>query len=288
MRIKLILTAAVAALMCLAPASALAHGGSTTKPEYYVALGDSLSRGDQPTATGKTINTNDGYTNDIYAVESKKIKDLAYKDLGCPGETTTTMIKGGICKYAAGSQLKAAKQFLDAHKGHIAFVTIDIGANDVDNCITSMGINTTCIAEGEASIEKNVPKIAATLRKATGAKVPIAGMNYYDPFLAAWFDGSSGQAEAGESQLLAKSVNKDIASGYTSNGVKEVADVADAFHTYESLSDTENYQGNPVPVAVVKICKLTWMCAPSPIGPNIHADAAGYRVIAGVFEEKKL
>jgi hypothetical protein len=26
------------------------------------------------------------------------------------------------------------------------------------------------------------------------------------------------------------------------------------------------------------------MCAPAPVGPNIHANAAGYRVIATAFE----
>jgi len=26
------------------------------------------------------------------------------------------------------------------------------------------------------------------------------------------------------------------------------------------------------------------MCAPSPVGPNIHANATGYRVIARAFE----
>lgn len=289
MRIKLILAAVVAAVMCLAPAAALAHGQTTSKREYYLALGDSLARGDQPNSKGKTVNTDKGYTNDIYAVEKKKVKDLAYKDLGCPGETTKTMIKGGICKYSAGSQLKAAEQFLRQHKGHVAFVTIDIGANDVDNCVKKSGkINTACLAKGEAAIKKNVPKIAAALRKAAGAKTRIVGMNYYDPFLAEWFKGTSGQSEASLSQGLAKTVNKDISNGYTSNGVKEIANVASAFHTYEPFTKTETYHKEKVPVAVVEICKLTWMCAAKPKGPNIHANTNGYRVIAGVFEDKKL
>ena len=25
---------------------------------------------------------------------------------------------------------------------------------------------------------------------------------------------------------------------------------------------------------------VTWMCAPAPVGPNIHANAAGYQVMA--------
>ena len=35
-----------------------------------------------------------------------------------------------------------------------------------------------------------------------------------------------------------------------------------------------------VPRNVARICQWTWECAPPPRGPNQHANAAGYRVIA--------
>jgi len=38
-----------------------------------------------------------------------------------------------------------------------------------------------------------------------------------------------------------------------------------------------------VPINVAKICMWTWVCAPPPLGPDNHANAAGYAVIAGVF-----
>jgi lysophospholipase L1-like esterase len=196
------------------------------------------------------------------------------------------MMKGGICRYAAGSQLKAAVKFLRAHKGQVALVTIDIGANDVDNCVTSSGFNLKCLAKGEASIKKNVPKIAGALRAAAGPKVPIFGMTYYDPFLADWFNGTNGQQEAEASQGLAKAVNGEITKAYKSKQVR-VAFVAAAFHTYKPFTDTTNLHWRKVPVAVAEICKLTWMCAPAPRGPNIHANAAGYAEIAAVFENKK-
>src|SRR5581483_583858 len=109
--------------------------------EYYVALGGSLSRGSQPDKQGKSRPTNRGYTNDLYAAEKPKFKNLQLIELGCPGETTVTMIKGGTCKYAAGSQLAAAVQFLHAHKGHIAFITLDIGANDISPCFSPTHID---------------------------------------------------------------------------------------------------------------------------------------------------
>jgi lysophospholipase L1-like esterase len=285
MRTRLILAAAVAALMCLAPASALAQGRSTGTTQYYLALGDSLSRGGQPNASGTLVPTNKGYANDLKRNEKGKINGLTLKQLGCIGETTTTMIKGGICTYTAGSQLKQAVQFLQSHKGHIAFVTIDIGANDVNNCVSGTTVDLACVAAGEASIQKNVPKIAAALRNAAGSTVPIIGMTYYDPFLAAWFEGPSGQALAVESQLLAKSVNNELISAYRSANVK-VAPVARAFLTSKPLTDTTLLNGQQVPVAVAAICQLTWMCAPSPQGPNIHANPAGYSLIAMAFAGK--
>ena len=39
--------------------------------------------------------------------------------------------KHSPCHYAAGSQLDAAVAFLEAHPGQVAFITIDIGANDL-------------------------------------------------------------------------------------------------------------------------------------------------------------
>jgi len=35
------------------------------------------------------------------------------------------------CGFPPGSQLAQAEEFLRAHRGEIAFVTIDVGANDV-------------------------------------------------------------------------------------------------------------------------------------------------------------
>ena len=38
-----------------------------------------------------------------------------------------------------------------------------------------------------------------------------------------------------------------------------------------------------VPLNVARICQWTWVCAPPPLGPNNHANAAGYGVIAATF-----
>jgi lysophospholipase L1-like esterase len=284
MRRILVAVTAAALLACLAPLSAVA----ATRPanngrEYYLALGDSLAQGAQPNASGVTVPTDQGYANDLYAQEQSRFKHLRLVDLGCLGETTTTMISGGICSYPKGSQLSQAVAFLHAHKGKVAFVTIDIGANDVDGCVTGTTVNSVCLGQGVMDIEKNLPMIAAALRKAAAPNVPIIGMTYYDPFLAAWFEGPSGQTLAAVSQALARAlINKDIANAYRSANV-EVANVAGAFQTYVPLSKTTTFHGQQVPLAVVQICNLTWMCAPPPQGPNVHANAAGYSKIAEAF-----
>ena len=41
-----------------------------------------------------------------------------------------------------------------------------------------------------------------------------------------------------------------------------------------------------VPLNVARICMWTWVCAPAPLGPDNHANADGYRVIAGAFAAK--
>src|SRR5947209_4947451 len=95
MRPKLLALLSAGALMCLAPASAFAARLAHPLPSYYVALGDSLARGAQPNAAGTTLPTNDGYANFLFSTEKSQSKKLKLEELGCPGETTTSMLSGG-------------------------------------------------------------------------------------------------------------------------------------------------------------------------------------------------
>ena len=131
------------------------------------------------------------------------------------------------------------------------------------------------------------------LRAAAGPTVPIYAMNYYDPYLAAWLTGPSGQTLARESVCLTTGYGHPtycpfptgfdgLLDGiYALFGVP-VADVASAFHT-------NNFTTIPfigLPVNVLLICAWTWMCAPPPVGPNVHANDIGYWVVAGTFARK--
>jgi lysophospholipase L1-like esterase len=278
MKLKSALPLSACALACLASASATAK---TPTPSYYVSLGDSLARGAQPNAAGATVPTNQGYADFLYATEKSKVKGLKLIKLGCLGESTTTIINGGICSYARGSQLRTALKFIVTHK--IALVTLDIGANDVDFCAKGNAVNLPCITKGVRTITTNVPKIVRALRAAAGPRVEIAGMTYYDPFLANFLTGQTGQQVAQLSVSLADGVNRTLTAAFRAQRLR-VADLGAAFKTDAPFSQTATLPGvGMVPAAVASICTLTWMCAPPPQGPNIHANATGYKSIARAF-----
>ena len=262
------------------------------RARYYLSLGDSLAQGMQPDAAGLTLNTDQGYADQLYAIEKRKIPGLQLVKLGCGGETTTSFLTGQGnagdafllgCAPAGGSQMVAAERFLrqHRHRGEVALVTLDIGANDIDGCEAEDAIDTTCVIRGAAHISANLPVIMRRLRRAAPG-TPMAAMTLYNPFLELYLT-PGGQAEAIASDEYAHNVNAGLARLYRAGGFR-VAHVDVAFHTYDISAKTSLAgQPQPVPVAVAEVCRLTWMCAPAPVGPNIHANKAGYGLIAQAF-----
>jgi len=278
--------AVVAAIALAAPASACAG-------RYYLSLGDSLAQGMQPNASGLTVNTDQGYADQLYTIERARIPGLKLVKLGCGGETTTSFLTGRGnradafllgCHPAGGSQMAAAERFLRAHRrpGEVAFVTLDIGANDVDGCQRGTEINTDCVLGGVERVATNLPKILRRLHRAASPGTRLAAMTLYDPFLQLYL-APDGREEALTSVGYARNVNQGLEQLYRAAGFR-VAHVDRAFRTYDTSHTTALAgQAGPVPVAVAEVCRLTWMCAPAPVGPNIHADQAGYHVIAEAF-----
>jgi len=256
--------------------------------DYYLALGDSLAWGYQPDSTGAGVRSGHGYADDLASyLRTHGDRQLKYVNLSCPGETTGTMLDGG-CPDLAGSgqkytvQVDAATAFLRAHPHSRILVTLDIGANNVDGCLSGGSLNTTCVTQGVGAAGTQVPQLLAQLKKAAGPRVSFVGMNYYDPFLAEWMTGAAGQALAQASVTLSTTFNGVLGAAYAAYGVP-VADVATAFKTTD-FTDTVPLDGTSVPVNVANICTLTWMCAPAPVGPNIHANNTGYALMAKAFE----
>jgi len=314
--------------------AAVASSGKTHTPPapkpYYLALGDSLSVGWQ--APGQE--TSQGYANDLFKVYKKEIPKLLLQELGCPGETTGTMINGscdGGTVYSDGNQLAQAEAFIATNK--VAMITIDIGANDVDGCAgyieaknsvtglpdpdaltditncvengvvpTYMGADgypasdygITANVEGIVGIEADMPTILGGLQAALAASAlnkntPIYGMNFYDPFLALYLEGSP---IAETSTSLADGLNSVLNGIYSTYNIP-VANVGGMYNTDNATMGADmsytpqtwaqgGIQTQADPVNVQTICALTWECT---IYENIHANPLGYTVIAEAFEQ---
>jgi lysophospholipase L1-like esterase len=262
---SLVLAVLAVALLAVPGAPGANAGGS--KATYYLSLGDSLAQGLQPIGGPESRRAspgyNQGYADQLFKLVRSDYTQLREVKLGCGGESTVTFRTGGLCQYPNGTQLQEAVAFLQEHGDEVAFVTIDLGAND----ILSGG--------GVPAVVSNLPVILATLKAAAG-DVPIIGMNYYDPAIAAvWFQTGSVaavQAQAAQSAALTGL----LGALYAPFGIP----VANVFAAFDSTNTT---LVNGVPVTVQRICAWTWMCAGAPHGPDIHANSEGYGIIARAF-----
>src|SRR4030095_14523319 len=157
------------------------------------------------------------YADQLYQAILPNFPGLQLVKFGCPGETTATMLEGGICKYDKGSQLDQAVEFLLNNKDNIALITIDIGVNDLlnSNCLTLTPAPPTadpaCIQTLIGGpIVSNLSLILSTLFQAINRDTPVIGMNYYNPFLAVAITPMCGDPclqFAGLSDALAKGFN---------------------------------------------------------------------------------
>jgi lysophospholipase L1-like esterase len=281
-RLRRILSSLAVAAVTLAVAvpPTPVDAATPTAAHYYVALGDSLSRGYQPGAG----DTDQGYADDAYATLHAKDPSLQLVKLGCSGETTQTMIDGGVCtnRYPAGSgQLAAAEQFLRAHAGSVSYVTLDIGANDVDGCAAGGSIDVGCALKGVAAIQQNLKTILAGLTAADARAPRSVGMTYYDPFLAAWLTGTQGKVVAIASVALLEVLNTVEVALFGRYGF-HVADVATAFHSADFLTSRSVPGYGRLPNSVAYICQYTYMCSQQ----NIHPTVAGYRILAAAFAKQ--
>jgi lysophospholipase L1-like esterase len=274
MRRRLMLVAALVGVALAAATSAYANDGATT---YYLSLGDSLAAGFQP--NGDLTN---GYAEQLYASLVADQPKLRLVKLGCGGESTVSMRFGSqypsvvlSCAtprgykdlYPKGTQLGEAVSFLQAHKGKVALVTIDIGANDLSR-LDAQGNDVTCLFEPAgcatqtARIVENLTAILSDLRAAAGPGVPIVGMSYYDVFAPLCVSDPSLLFVCSRVDAINATLDDTYAAA-----ANPVADVAGAF---------ENE--NPV-TAAAHVCAWTWFCV---LG-DVHPNTVGYGVIAKAF-----
>ncbi len=236
-----------------------AHAQSFVGPKkYYLALGNSLAFGFQP-----DLNWDDGYNDDFFSnLKSHGAQHLV--NMACPGETSSTFIKGG-CPFAIlkkyiyfTPQLQAGISFIKHHPGQVSPVTLDIGANDLLPDINSSNCTISSSWTSDlATVKSNLITIVSQLKSALNGTGDLLLMNYYDPY----------QNKCPNSVDGVQQLNATIAGVAASFGVP-VADVFTAFG------------GAAVPNP--NTCSFTWIC--NVIFHDIHATNKGYSAIAGAFE----
>lgn len=101
------------------------------RQRLYVALGDSL--GCRLPAGGTELRDT-AYPALVASRREAAGAELEVENLGCSGETTTSLIEGGSRTFEEGS-LEQAEAVLAERAGEVALVTIDIGGNDLLRCV---------------------------------------------------------------------------------------------------------------------------------------------------------
>lgn len=281
----LVIMSLAVTLACVIPAvsaGSAAANAATSPPaakQYYLALGDSLAAGYQPNHQG-----GQGYVNQLDArLRSSHGRVLTLENVSCSGETTRTLIHGGICWYPGetgiGAQLTAALDFLRAHRSHVPLITIDIGGNDLNPCdgATSVSAAGACAKPLIATMSRNLTAVLKALRAADPSAV-ISGMNYYAPELAYWLDGAAGRSYATAHLSVTKSMNAALAADYKV-AKAFYANVFSRFRSSDLTGKTTLPGHGTVPVAVARVCEWTWMCTAG----DEHADKSGYAAIAAAF-----
>lgn len=204
-----------------------AGGGGTAPPErlgpgvvdgtsapgsvFYVALGDSLA------ANVGVTDARDGYVSRLHRhLQVEDARDYGLRNFGISGETSGTLIRSG--------QLDDAVAFMTGNE--VAYVTIDIGANDLLGHLGSADCSETlqapaCASRIEDSIRsyaENLPVIFDRLRDAA-PDATIVFMRAYNPFSF----GFAGVAFEEDSTRILDEFN-DVAAGIAADFDILVAD----------------------------------------------------------------
>jgi lysophospholipase L1-like esterase len=235
--------------------------------QHYLALGDSLAYGLQPS----TLSTGDhahGYVDDFFAFLQMRKFVTDHVDLGCPSETTSSFIAGGLCHYPPPfrSQLTATMGYLQQiHAGDVSFATLDIGVTDIISDIQFNSQTRTCSMNAanfythlqvlDTNLKNTIlPQLHAVLK----AQKNLIVLNSYSPF----------QKVCPNMTVFIKILNNHLA-----NDVKGFGVLADIFTAFGGVSN---------------VCLYTGMCDinlnPMTVQLDIHPTTLGYQVIAHAVE----
>ena len=262
----------LATTLLLAPALTLAvlvsaARGVTESESYYLALGDSIAYGMQPTKMkpgARPADFKTGYV-DVVAARLRKLSPgLQVVNYGCPGESTVTFVRGGCPAFAdrirlhdafRGSQLKAALAFLRAHPGDVGLITLTLYGNDwlpvlLDTCKGKVACARARAPEATAAFGSRLASIIRQLRAAApNADIVATGAWNPDP-----------------SQLAAlKPVYRSLEASIVKAAAPSNARVARMLPVFNPSADGQ-----------ARLCALTFICS----NGDPHPTDAGYRAMA--------
>jgi lysophospholipase L1-like esterase len=230
---------------------------------YYLALGDSMAYGFQPTkrpgARASVFKT--GYV-DVFAARLRRVSPkIRVVNYGCPGESTVTFTRGGCVGFHdgfklhdpfRGAQLEAAESFLRAHQGQVSPVTLTLWGGDLVP-LSAKG------KRAHGAIAAFASRFDAMLRKlraaAPTAEIIVSG---------AWNPEADRLQQA---EPLYRSADAAIARAAARSRVR----VANMFVALNGPGSFENRQA--------RLCSLTYFCSKG----DPHPTDAGYRAMADAF-----
>jgi lysophospholipase L1-like esterase len=242
-------------------ASTHAPGAVQLPKRYYLALGDSIAYGFQPTKANATRpSAFRGYV-DVFAARLRKLSpQIEVVNYGCPGETSVTFARGrcptlaeGVKLHDAyrGSQLRAAVSFLRSHPGQVSPITLTLWGNDLAP-LSAKG------KRASGAISSFAPRLRAILRQlraaAPNAELIVTG---------AWNPEANALRQT---TPLYRSLDTAIRRAAAGSRAR----VANMFATF-------NGSGN-VRAQKARLCARTFACKGDP-----HPTDAGYRAMADAF-----
>lgn len=273
---------AVAALAAgLALALPAAAGAGEPQAKYVLALGDSETAGTQAVAPAvvpggspetQVNRSGEGYADQLVARMRARGEKAKLENLACYYETTATMIAGGgLCAYDDGSQLADAERFLRRSGEKVRAIVLSLGANDM--LLACALFDTACYANRLATAATNLATILARLRAAADEDVPIAIVNYHNPFLALWF------LDPLLAQLSVSAIVQPLSAMVRAASAPFDVIFVDTLATFQTtnFADQLVLPGlGTVPLNVGLMCIHSWMCSHN----DIHLNASGYAVMA--------
>ncbi len=260
--------------------------------KFYVSLGDSYAAGYQPTAPKVGSTTTNGFAYQVAAKATVHGSGLTLVNFGCAGATTSSLLKKIGCTpdrlgpdgadYSGKTQVEAASAFISAHRADVGLITVSIGGNDVTDCAKASNV-ASCLTKALVGVQANLKTLLTELRTAAGPTTPIVGITYPDVILGSYVSSSPAvKALAAISVPAFKGlINPALKAQYDAAQATFI-DVTTATGAYIPFTQTTTLAPyGKIPVAVAKVCQLTYYCQ----FQDIHPRTDGYALIADLIDK---